>query len=404
MSGKTEFLKYKQFMNTTSSEAYRAFTSPTALGEWLCDQALVKQAPSSSFFLWWQGGYFATGEFTELSPDKKVEFTWMGKDDAGLTNVQVTIKPKDEGVQITLVHCGFGSGNKWKTTRKQIDRGWKEAFKNLKSALENGQDMRLLRRPMMGIIGAEQLNEESAKQHHFPKTNGLLLLGVLDEMGAQNAGLQAGDILVKMNGHKLVKEQDLVDVISEHQAGDKVSVVYYREGEKQNTELTFSERLHFDIPAKPADLATQVDGLYKPLVSRLENMLKGITDEKASFNPAPEEWNINQILAHLIVCEKDTHTFISAALDDNTGNFDFHANKTDRLNAIAVVCPTPNALIKDLKRNIAETVAILANLPECFVAHKRTYSQLGEFLSTTPYHYQDHTNQIQKIISNINHE
>lgn len=139
----SECLKYKHFINSSASEVYRAFTSPTALGEWLCDQALVKQGLSNCFFLWWQSGYFATGEYTELSPDKKVGFTWLGKDEPDKTNVLVTIKPKDEGVQITLVHDGLGNGNKWKATRKQIDRGWKVAIENLKTALESGQDLRV---------------------------------------------------------------------------------------------------------------------------------------------------------------------------------------------------------------------------------------------------------------------
>lgn len=404
MPGKLECLKYKHFINTTASEAYRAFTNPAALGGWLCNQAYVQKGPSSSFFVWWQNGYFATGEFTKLSPDKNVSITWLGKDEPGKTNVSVTIKPKDEGIQITLIHSGFGTGNKWKATRKQIDRGWKEAFENLKTALENGQDQRLLRRPMMGISGLVKVNEESAKQHNFPKTEGVLLLSVLDDMGAQNAGLQAGDILVKIDGKKFSEEQDLFDIIGKHKADDTVKVTYYRNGEKQNCELMFSKRLQFDIPPKPTDLAAKIEEIYKPLMAQLENILKGITDEKASINPTPDEWNIKQVLAHLIVCEKDTHTWLSAIMDDNSNNFDFHANKTDRLNALITVFPSVNMLIKDLKRHITETVALISNIPESIAAHKYSYNQIGEFLHTEPYHYQDHIEQIKKIINNINHE
>ncbi|MBN1536839.1 MAG: SRPBCC domain-containing protein [Anaerolineales bacterium] len=398
MPGKADFLKYKQIINSTPSEAYRAFTSPTALNEWLCDQAEVKAQPTRSYYFWWQNGYSACGEYTELTPEKTVGFTWLGKDDPDKTYVHVTIKPKPEGVQVILIHGGIGNGNKWKSTRRQIDQGWQVALENLKTALEIGQDQRLLRRPMMGILGVQELNEETAKQHNFPKTKGLYLIDVLEGMGAKNAGLQSGDILVKMGGRKLSKPQNIADIIGEHKVGDKVKVVYYRQGEKQNTELTFSERLHFDIPPQAKDLAAQVDAMYKPLVSQLEQTLKGISDEKASKYPAPEEWNIKQVLAHLIASEKDTHFWIAAMIEDQDSGFNFHVNKTERLNAILEVCPTLSSLIKDLKRNIAETVALLSNLPESFVAHKRTYNQLGEFLSTTTYHYQDHFKQIQKII------
>jgi uncharacterized protein YndB with AHSA1/START domain len=398
MPGNSEFLKYKQTIGTTSSEAYRAFTSPTALTEWLCNQALVKPIPSGNYYLWWQSGYSVTGEFTELSPDKNVSFTWMGKDDPNPTKVCVTIKPKPEGVQVTLIHCGLGDGKKWKLTRREIDKGWQESLENLKTMLESGQDLRLLRRPMMGITGCEGLSEATASKHNFPKSNGLLLYGVLDGMGAQNAGLQPGDILVKMGGKKLNQDADLHNVISQHQAGDKVKVTYYRNGEKHNTELTFSERLHVEIPPKPADLATQLDAMYKPLLAQLENTLKGISEERATTNPAQGEWNIKQTMAHLIAGEKDAHSWIAALLEDQDSGFEYHVNKIERLNALISACPTMSALIKDLKRNIAETVALISNLPPGFVAHKRSYTRLGEEIFNGSYHYLDHIDQIKKII------
>ncbi len=398
MPGNSEFLKYKQTIATTSSEAYRAFTSPTALSEWLCNHAIVKPIPSGSYYLWWQSGFFVSGEFTELSPNKTVSCSWMGKDDPGPTNVCITIKPKPEGVQVNLVHGGFGSGKNWKKTRRDIDKGWQEVLENLKTMLEKGLDERLLRRPMMGITGCESLSEETAPKHHFPKPNGLLLYGVLDGMGAQNAGLLPGDILVKMGGKKLIQDADLYFVIGQHIAGDKVKVTYYRDGEKHNTELVFSERLRIEVPPKPTDLAAKLDAMYKPLLAQLDTALKGITEEKASTSHAPDDWNIKQVLAHLIAGEKDAHTWIAALLEDQDSGFEYHVNKTERLNALVAACPTLSALIKDLKRNIAETVALVSNLPERFVAHKRSYTRLGEDLLSSSFHYQDHIDQIQKMI------
>jgi uncharacterized protein YndB with AHSA1/START domain len=400
MPNNSEFLKYKQIIATTPSEAYRAFTSPTALTEWLCNQAMVNIIPSCSYYLWWQNGYFVSGEYTELLAEKIVCFSWLGKDDPGVSRVRVTIKPKAEGVQVTLIHGELGRGKKWKTARREIDKGWQEALENLKSMLETGQDQRLLRRPMMGITGCETLSEETGPKHNFLKPNGLLLYGVIDGMGAQNAGLQPGDVLVKMGGQKLIQDADLYFVIGHYHAGDKVKVTYYRDGEKHNTELVFSERLHIEIPPKPADLAIQMDAMLKPLVTQLEGMLKGISDERASAKLADDEWNIKQVLAHLIAGEKDTHTWIGALLEDQDSGFEYHVNIAERLNAVIAACPTLSALIKDLKRNIAETVALLSNLPEEFVAHKRSYTRLGENLLSGSYHYQDHINQIQKIIQN----
>jgi len=129
-------------------------------------------------------------------------------------------------------------------------------------------------------------------------------------------------------------------------------------------------------------------------------MLKGVSEEKASSAPDQGEWNIKQVLAHLISSEKDTHSWICSLLDDRDCLFEFHENRNYLLNSIIAVCPTINGLIKDLKRNTAETVAYLNNLDENFVDHKRSYNRLGEFLLSTTFHYQDHIDQIKKIIEN----
>jgi uncharacterized protein YndB with AHSA1/START domain len=399
MPGKSECLKYKQSINTSPAEAYRAFTSPTALTEWLCNQASVKSKVGNTLYLAWQNGYFMCGEYSELIPEKTVGFSWLGKGDPGLSHVLVTIKQKTEGVQVTLTHYDIGSGKIWKNTRAQIDKGWQISLENLKSVLENGQDLRLSRRPMMGIYGLEPVSDETANKLNLPKPHGLILYGVIDGMGAQNAGLQTDDVLVKMDGEKLRQEQDFFRVIEKHQAGDTIKVSYYQQSEKLTTELTFSERIHFDIPPKPDELSTQVETMYKPMMAQLESSLKGITDVQASFS-GPGEWNVKQVLAHLIATEKDTHTWIAALIEDQGCGFEFHVNNTERLNAIISVCPNLSALIKDLKRNIAETVALMAILPESFVLHKRSYTRLGEYIFETTFHYQDHIKQIQKNIQN----
>lgn len=400
MPGNLEFLKYKQNINSNAAEAYRAFTTSTALSEWLCDQAFVQSEPGGSLYLWWQNKYCAFGQFTELEPKKKIGFTWQGKDDPSSSRVQVAIKQKEEGIQVNLIHSELGTGKNWKKTRNQIDNGWQTSLENLKSMLEEGQDARLARRPMMGITGIEPVSDEIAQKHNLPKAKGLLLFGVIDGMGAQNAGLHAGDILLKFDGKKLSRDQDLYQIIEKHKAGDTVKVSFYRDGQKHNTELTFSERLHYDIPQNPTDLAAQVEAMYKSLLSEYELLLKGVSEEKACAFPAEGEWNIKQVLAHLIIAEKDTHYWISALMEDQDSYFEFHANKTERLNAVVSVCPTVNALIKDLKRNTTETVALINHLPENFITHKRSYNRLGEFLLSSTFHYQDHIAQIKNITEN----
>lgn len=400
MPQKLDSLKYKQTINSKPAEIYRAFTTPTGLSEWLCNKAYIQPGNNSSFYLWWQNGYYVCGEYTQCEPDIEVGFTWFGKDEPGPSTVRVNIKEKDNGSQLTLTHLDLGTGKNWKKTRSQIDKGWQDALDNLSTVLEEGQDKRQSNRPMMGITGVEPVSEEIMKKYNLPKSKGLLLSGVINGMGAQNAGLQAGDVLLKLDNKKLNQEQDLLQLIGKHKAGDTVKVIFFRQGEKRETELTFTEKLHYDIPQNPGELTSQVDAMYKQLTSQIELMLKGVSEEKASSAPDQDEWNIKQVLAHLISSEKDTHSWICSLLDDRDCLFEFHENRNSLLNSIIAVCPTINGLIKDLKRNTAETVAYLNNLDENFLDHKRSYNRLGEFLLSTTFHYQDHIDQIKKIIEN----
>ena len=59
---------------------------------------------------------------------------------------------------------------------------------------------------------------------------GLQVWVVKAKSAAARAGLQPGDILLKFDGHDTPDFETLVDKISEKQPGDKVPVVYQRDG------------------------------------------------------------------------------------------------------------------------------------------------------------------------------
>ncbi len=55
---------------------------------------------------------------------------------------------------------------------------------------------------------------------------------------AAQAGLQAGDIIVKLAGQEIRNSGDLFRALTEHRTGETVSVEYYRESDKQTSEVT----------------------------------------------------------------------------------------------------------------------------------------------------------------------
>ena len=59
---------------------------------------------------------------------------------------------------------------------------------------------------------------------------GLIVSSVKPGTAAHRAGLQPGDLVLKFNGHEVPDFNTLVERISEKQPGDKVPVVYVRNG------------------------------------------------------------------------------------------------------------------------------------------------------------------------------
>jgi len=59
---------------------------------------------------------------------------------------------------------------------------------------------------------------------------------------AENAGIQAGDVITKFGDKDIKTAQDLVDEVRAHKAGDKVAVEYHRGANKRTATVTLTSR------------------------------------------------------------------------------------------------------------------------------------------------------------------
>jgi hypothetical protein len=77
----------------------------------------------------------------------------------------------------------------------------------------------------------------------------------------------------------------------------------------------------------------------------------------------------------------------------------FHSNNTLRLDATVAVYVSIRALLDELCRNQAETVALLDSLPDEFVADKGLYWRLARLLAESQDHFRDHIRQIEQSLA-----
>lgn len=399
-----ETVRLSQVIAAPAAEAYRALTRSLVMREWMSDGAVMDARPGGHLYFWWHSGYGAMGRFTALQPDRRVAFTWLGQGEPGATQVEVDLAPSSDGVEVILSHGGFGAGDAWGEAHRASLHGWTEGMENLKSVLETGEDLRLVRRPVLGIH-LDELNAAIAARLGVPVTEGLRLSGVVAGMGAEQAGLKTDDVIVTLAGRPTLDYPSLVAALGSHRGGDRVEVVFYRGNDRRIADMVLSSRPHPPVPPAAAELAAAVRQANAAARGELASALANVSDELAARRPAPGEWNALEVLAHLISHERELQTWITDLLCDDERWSDRFENTEivpARITAIARAYSRLAEMVDALHRSQEETADMLAALPPEFVAHRGTYWRLGRTLLGDAYpssHVQEHAAQIRAAVA-----
>lgn len=379
----TKTVSLKRTIEAPAEHVYRAFTNATSLREWFCDAAMIQARTGGRLYCQWNNGDALMGRYITLSPHKKVAFTLRADEEGRYSTCTVTIAEKGGLSMLTLEDAS--DSKTWVKSADEIEQSWNRALDNLKSVLETGVDLRLAQRPMLGIEIGEQK----------PGDEGVRLSGTYEGQGAREAGLQRDDVIVSVGNVKTPNASAVGVALDGHKAGEKLKVTFKRNGKLLNTTVTLTPRPMPEIPATPERLAEIVARKYTEVNRDLTQAFKGVSEEKAARPPAPGQWSARHILAHLIEAERNLHTWLTDLIagneawqDEETGNLRI------RLDAIINGFPTVQALLTELKRNEAETVALLNALPDDFVARKGSYARLAQRMLTWPDHAREHLDQI----------
>lgn len=116
-----------------------------------------------------------------------------------------------------------------------------------------------------GFLGVQMESEKGSDE----VTDGVEIEKVIENSAAEEAGLEKGDILKKVNGKDIKKMGDVISALDDTKAGDKVEVVYKRNGKTKSTTATLKEREHkviirndfdFDWEEKDGDRVIILEG------------------------------------------------------------------------------------------------------------------------------------------------
>ena len=122
-----------------------------------------------------------------------------------------------------------------------------DVFAMITDIMTNGY---ITNKPYLGITGGT-MTEQMAAQYRYSITEGVFVYSVEEGGAAQKAGLQMGDVIVKVDDTPITSMEDLTVVKKQYSAGDTVTLTIYRGNAETTVELTWD--------AVPADQQTNVE-------------------------------------------------------------------------------------------------------------------------------------------------
>jgi membrane-associated protease RseP (regulator of RpoE activity) len=297
---------------------------------------------------------------------------------------------------------GIDDDSEWDKSRKDIDKGWKLGMENLKSTLEEGRDLRVIERPLIGIYPEDfsNLNQSAKDALNVPVDYGVLVSDVVPGFGAEKAGIQKGDLIVAIDDAKVDRIRSLGAVINQYQAGDQIKVDVFRGNEKRTLTVDTKTQSVKALPDTPEELAKHLEGSFSEELEKLEKVLEGVTDAEASYSSGDSEWSAKETLVHLIHSEREQHSWINDLVSGQERFYDeWPGDPLYRIRATLTTYPTVDELLAEFRRSLKETVATVAFLDHTFTRRKASYWRLGTELLGMPKHIQEHIKQIEDNIN-----
>ena len=391
-------IKLEQTVPAKAEDVFYAVSTAQGWRDWLTDAAYFRPQPGGSFHLAWDTGWYAAGSVEALEKPSTVSLRWTGKDAPAATQVTFSLEPNGENTLVKLAHTGFEEGEDWEASYDLALSGWETGLENLKSIFDSGADLRIVRRPMLGIFGND-FSEEIATEIGVPVTEGTRLADAVPGMGAEKAGLQGDDVIVEMDGTPVRAWEDLGPVLQRRQAGDMVSVVYYRGPDKHQVDMELSGRPVPELDLDPAAFADVYRKTCAETLQELKAALKGSTESEAEFIEG-DGWSVKENLAHLVVGEEWNSLTVAQFLDDNEPQYaGGGTNRSEWHRAVVAITPTVDGLVERLEQAQAETCRVLEESREVLKARKGVMWRLGVWWLQFPGgHEREHIEQIKQTL------
>ena len=138
------------------------------------------------------------------------------------SEITVTFEAVGEGTRIVITHAGFGSAEHWDEWLEGTELGWSQAIADLDRVSPHGRSGAAIR-----CRDAVSGHDDDAIPTRAWKSARVASGGLAD-----GAGLQAGDLLLRVGGVPVFSIAELWVLMREHRAGTELKVEYVRARER----------------------------------------------------------------------------------------------------------------------------------------------------------------------------
>jgi len=122
--------------------------------------------------------------------------------------------------------------------------GFAIPINQVKSVLDQLIEQGKISRPYLGIY-MQDLDQQLKEYFQLPDTRGALITSVVPQSPADQAGLQAGDVVRQFNQEDVNNSQDLSDKVKGVKIGEKVLLQIIRQGRSQFVTVTVGDQADF---------------------------------------------------------------------------------------------------------------------------------------------------------------
>jgi uncharacterized protein YndB with AHSA1/START domain len=386
-------------VNASPEQVYKAFTSEILIREWMSNGATLQNQVGGGFLFTWNQGYQARGEILRLEENKLVEMMWHGLNEPGPSNVTVALEGNGSKTTVTITHTVPGDEG-WKEAARTFKQEWDSGLENLQSILETGDDLRLTRRFILGVIPTGPLDEAQAKKLGIPVVEGILISGTVPNTGAAEANLQKDDAIVEVEGKPIKGRFDIPAALQGKKANEEASLTFYRGATKHTVTFRLSPMTMADVPENPVEFAARAEEMFNVLHGEMTEVLDGVTDQDALHHPGNDDsnWNVKDVLAHLILTERWNQMWIGS-LVAGAEIQNWMGNHNTAIRPLSTAYGSLEAILNEFKLSCAVTVETVKALPEGFNKdNPGSYERVGQNILQTPFHIRGHISQIQEAV------